>query len=67
VTESIVARNTKRIIDEKCYNKGAIGRKAGYDIKKFSNMLHGRKIITDIDVFNIANALEVEPNELFKE
>lgn len=63
--KSIIAENAKRIIDEKCLSKGAIGRKAGYDIKKFSNMLNGRKIITDVDVMNIANALDVEPNELY--
>lgn len=63
--KSITAENIKRVIDEKCLSKGAIGRKAGYDIKKFSNMLNGRKIITDTDVIKIANALEVEPNELY--
>ena len=63
--KSIIAENVKRIIDEKCLSKGAIGRKAGYDIKKFSNMLNGRKIITDVDVMNIANVLDVEPNELY--
>ena len=63
--KSITAENAKRIINEKCLSKGAVGRKAGYDIKKFSNMLNGRKIITDVDVANIANALEVEPNELY--
>ena len=62
---SIVAENAKRIIEEKCLSKGAIGKKAGYDIKKFSNMLNGRKIITDVGAMNIANALEVEPNELY--
>lgn len=65
VYRSIVAENAKRIIEEKCLSKGAIGKKAGYDIKKFSNMLNGRKIITDVDAMNIANALEVEPNELY--
>ena len=63
--KSIVAENIKRIIAEKCLSKGAIGKRAGYDIKKFSNMLNGRKIITDVDVINIANALDLEPNELY--
>lgn len=63
--KSVVAENVRRIIEERCLSKGAIGRKAGYDNKKFSNMLNGRKIITDVDVMNIANALEVEPNELY--
>ena len=63
--KSVVAENAKRIIAEKCLSKGAIGRRAGYGINKFSNMLNGRKIITDVDVMNIANALGVEPNELY--
>lgn len=29
-------------------------------------MLNGRKIVTDIDVANIANALSVEPNDLYR-
>ena len=40
---------------------------AGYDCKAFSNMLNGRKIITDTDVLKIANALDVEVNALFEE
>lgn len=63
--KSIVAENIKKIIEKKCLSKGAIGKKAGYDIQKFSNMLNGRKIITDVDVMNIANALGAEPNELY--
>ncbi len=63
--KSVVAENIKEIISRKCLSKGAIGKRAGYSINKFSNMLNGRKIITDVDVINIANALEVEPNELY--
>ena len=63
--KSIIAERVKRIIDERCLKQGAIGEKAGYDNKKFSNMLNGRKVITDVDVAKIANALEVEPNELY--
>lgn len=62
---SAVAGNIKRIIKEKCLSQGSIGKKAGYDIKKFSNMLNGRKIITDVDVLKISIALDVEPNILF--
>ena len=63
--KSIVAENTKRIIENKCLKQGLVAKKAGYDAKKFSNMVNGRKIITDMDVIRIANALEVEPNELY--
>lgn len=63
--KSIVAENTKKIIKEGCLSQGAIANKAGYNGKTFSNMMNGRKIITDIDVMNIARALEVTPNKLF--
>lgn len=63
--KSIVAENAKRIIKQKCLSQGAIAKKADYNGKVFSNMLNGRKIITDLDVIKIANALEVEPNELY--
>ncbi|WP_249304157.1 helix-turn-helix domain-containing protein [Qiania dongpingensis] len=62
---SVTAENIKAIIKRKCYAQGAIGKKAGYNDKVFSNMLNGRRLITDIDVIKIANALEVEPNELY--
>ena len=38
---------------------------AGYDEKTFSNMMTGRKMITDSDIIAISNALMVSPNELF--
>ena len=53
--KSIVAENTKRIIENKCLKQGLVVKKAGYDAKKFSNMVNGRKIITDMDVIRIAN------------
>lgn len=33
---SAVAGNIKRIKKEKCLSQGSIGKKAGYDIKKFN-------------------------------
>ena len=60
-----VAANIKRIIANRCLKQGAVGEKAGYDVKSFSAMLNNRKRITDVDVAKIANALEVTPNELF--
>ena len=55
----------KKIIREKCLKQSAIAKKAGYNIKTFNNMLNGRKIITDVDVINIATAIGAEPNELY--
>ena len=63
--KSAIAENVKKIIRKKCLKQGALAEKAGYDCKKFSNMLNGRKVITDVDVIKIANALEVAPNDLY--
>jgi transcriptional regulator with XRE-family HTH domain len=63
--KSIVAQNVKTILKERCLSQGAIANKAGYDGKVFSNMMNDRKIITDVDVANIARALGVTPNKLF--
>lgn len=62
---SIIADNTRRIIKERGLKQCAVASKAGYDIKKFNNLLTGRKVITDKDIQAIANALHVTPNELF--
>lgn len=63
--ESAIANNVKKIINEKCLKQGAIANKAGYDYKAFSNMLNGRKLVTDVDVARIADALDVSVNVLF--
>lgn len=60
-----VIQYVRKIIKKKCLLQGAVGKRAGYNNKAFSNMLNGRKIITDVDVIKIANALEVEPNDLY--
>ena len=60
-----IAQNAKRLIRKKCFNQAAVAERAGYNYKTFNNMLNGRKVITDSDVARIANALEVEPNELY--
>lgn len=63
---SYIAENAKKIIKEKGYKQKAIAERAGYDAQKFNNMLNGRKIIIADDILPIANALGVEPNELFQ-
>ena len=62
---SAIANNVRKIIASKGIKQIAVANKAGYSIKTFNNMLNGRKIISDVDVINIANALQVTPNELF--
>lgn len=63
---SIVAMNAKLIMERRGLRQGYVAAAAGYDCKKFSNMMCGRKVITDEDVFKISKALNVPPNELFR-
>lgn len=63
--KSMIASNVRRIINENGLKQGAVAKRAGYDPKAFSNMLNGRKLVTDTDVINIAKALNASPNELF--
>lgn len=63
---SIVAYNIKRIIKSLGTKNKFIAEKAGYTESQFSDMLHGRKLITAVDIPKLANALGVTPNELFK-
>lgn len=63
---SIVARNTRRIIQERGLKQNRVAERANIPPKLFSSLLCGRKIIRDTDVIAIANALGVTPNELFR-
>lgn len=63
---SVVPENIKRIIKEKCYKQGLISKRAGYEEQQLTDMLNGRKIIKPCDVFAIADALEVNPEDLFR-
>lgn len=61
---STVALNVKRIINERGYKKGAIAKMAGYNEKTFSNMLNGRKLISEQDIVKLTIVLDVTPNDL---
>lgn len=63
--KSPIAINTKRIIQERGYKQKSIAKQLGYNEKVFSNLLHGRRVMTDADIIAIANGLQVTPNELF--
>lgn len=63
---SYIALNTKKLIQNKGLKQKCVAEKAGYNPKKFSDMLNGRKIITADDVLPIAEALEVTANDLLK-
>ena len=60
-----VAENTKRIIAEKGLKQRAVAIKAGFSEGQFSALMTGRRVIKDIDIIAIANALDATPNELF--
>lgn len=65
VFNTIVAPNIRRIMKSRCMKQGLVAAKAGYNPQKFSNMLNGRKIIKDEDMFRIAETLGVEVGALF--
>lgn len=65
MVQTSVAKNTKRIIEHRGLKQKAIAERAGFSIQQFNALLNGRKIIKDVDIIAIANALDVTPNDLF--
>lgn len=62
-----LVNNIKNIISKKGYKQGAIAKKANFTESEFSNMLNDRrKLIRAEHLPQIAFALGVEVNELFK-
>lgn len=61
----MVAENAKRIIKERGLKQNAVAIKAGYTPKAFNNLVNGKKTMRETDIFLIAKALDVEPNQLF--
>ncbi len=57
--------NVRKIIDEKGIKQKKVAELAGYPCKTFSNMLNGRRCIDSDDVWKIAQALGVTPNDLY--
>lgn len=64
---SIVAQNVRRILAEKGYKQCAIAEKSGIPPRSLSDMLNERRVIRAETIPLLARALEVEPNELFKQ
>lgn len=60
-----VAENIKAIINEKGLKQKTVAKKAGFGEKDFSAMMTNRRIIKVSEVMDIANALGVEPNDLY--
>lgn len=65
MSKSIVADNVKKIISDKGLKQCVIAKKCGYTSKQFSDLLNGRKLVTEGIIFNLCNGLGVTPNELF--
>ena len=62
----IIAPNIRKIIKEKGLKQCAVAEKAGYSPRQISAMLNGRRLILDIDVCKIAEALDVDANTLLR-
>ena len=63
--KTIVAKQIRKIIAEQGVKHKVISNRAGYTEQQFSDILNGRRIIRDVDVFKIAEALGVTPNVLY--
>ena len=63
---STIANNVRRIIRQRGLKQCAVAAMAGYDARRFSSLLRGKRSMTDEDVHAIARALSVTPNELFE-
>lgn len=63
----LVVSNIKRIISNKNLKQSGIARLSGFSDSEFSNMLNDRRKLIRVEFLpDIANALGVEINELFK-
>lgn len=62
---SSVGERTKAIIESKGLKQKSVAEKAGYSPQVFNNLVNGRKLFMADDIFRVANALGVTPNELF--
>lgn len=58
--------NIRRVIKEKGFKQYAVAERAGIKPNEFSSMLNERKIITAEHIPNIAVALDVDVNELYR-
>lgn len=61
-----MARNIRRIISEKGLKQSAVAARANFSPSAFNAMVKGRRLIKPCDANNIAHALGVSVNELFK-
>lgn len=65
-SNSIVAANLKRYIDDKGLKQSAIAQKAGFSAQEFSDMLNGRRLMRAVDISRTIEVLDgVDANMLF--
>lgn len=64
--EKIVSK-IKQVISDKGMKQCVIAERSGFSEAEFSNMLNGRKLLRVEHIPRIANALGLEPNDLFEE
>lgn len=65
-SNSIVAVNLKRYIDDKGLKQSAIAQKAGFSAQEFSDMLNGRRLMRAVDISRTIEVLDgVDANMLF--
>lgn len=62
-----LATKIRKILEQRGFSQTAIARKAGYSRQDLSYMLNGRKIIKVCDIVKIAKAMQISPEDLFKE
>lgn len=63
----IIPHNITTILKSKGFKQSFIANKAGFSEKQFVDMLHNRKIIRAEYIPKIASALEVTPDDLFRQ
>ncbi len=56
----------KQIISAKGMKQCVVAERAGFSEAELSNMLNGRKLLRIEHIPRIANALGIEPNDLFE-
>lgn len=60
-----ISYNLNNIVQKKGLKKYAVAEKCGYSAKRFSDLLCGRKRITDVDIMKLCRGLDISPNDLF--
>lgn len=60
-----ISYNLNNIVQKTGLKKYAVAEKCGYSAKRFSDLLRGRKRITDVDIMKLCRGLDISPNDLF--